>query len=489
MLENKLFEALLDVVPFGAYAVDVNNYEVVYANKLIRENMYAPQEQKCWQKIYGRDEKCLWCSIGKQISEKQNSNFFDEIDDKWIKTYDEFIGWPDGRDIKYSILVDITEQKSSEGAMIQAHAKLAVRSKQLVKTNQNLQITKLNLQKTIKELEYQREKAQNAVKYKSEFLANISHEIRTPMNGIIGMSHLALQSQNSDEQKKYIKKIDHSAKSLLGIINDILDFSKMEAFMLKIQKVEFDMYQLIDNVIEVMWFEANEKKLNITKNYADDIEKYYFGDSLRITQILTNFLSNAIKFTDTGKINISISKSSHNILRFTVTDTGIGLNIKEQENLFTAFAQADGSITRKYGGTGLGLSISKQLVELMGGKIWVDSVKGIGSSFVFEIELHSISKNKVQDIDTPDNTLDADNIQNITSSKTSLKQISHAKIDELFLKLEEELKTNKPKNCMAVINDIDTYLLDEKDTKTFQDIKKIIKKYKFKEAIAILGER
>jgi hypothetical protein len=199
MLENKLFEALLDVIPFGAYAVDIETYEIVYANKQVRENMYAPQETFCWERLYGQEEICSWCSIdtlqrrGKTNNdEKFTCEFFDEVDDKWLKSYDELISWPDGRDVKYSILVDTTDQKETHGSMIKSHAKLAVRTKQVSKTNKNLQITKLTLQKTIRELEAQKIKAESATKAKSLFLANMSHEIRTPMNGILGMTHLVL---------------------------------------------------------------------------------------------------------------------------------------------------------------------------------------------------------------------------------------------------------------------------------------------------------
>ena len=239
-----------------------------------------------------------------------------------------------------------------------------------------------------------KEKAEDNTRSKSEFLANMSHEIRTPMNGIIGMSHLALQTTLDDKQKNYIQKIDNSAKSLLGIINDILDFSKIEAGKLTIDKIEFDLFKVVDSVVNLLEFKAHEKNLEIIVSYSSNMGKSFFGDNLRITQILTNLMSNAVKFTDSGEIGIYINKKDENIVRFEIKDTGIGLTKEEQSKLFTSFSQADGSTTRKYGGTGLGLTICKQLVELMGGKIWLESQIDIGSKFIFEIELEELSHSK-----------------------------------------------------------------------------------------------
>lgn len=386
MLENKLFEVLLDVIPFGAYAVDINTYEVIYSNKLIRENMYAPQEQYCWEKLYGKNSKCEWCSIGTDKNKKIDYDFFDELDDRWIKSYDEFVSWPDGKDVKYSILVDITDQKATQGSMIQSHAKLAVKTKQAVKSNKKLQITKLQLQKTVRELEEQKAEAQLATQSKSHFLANMSHEIRTPMNGILGMTHLALQTNNIDKQKEYIKEIDSSAKSLLGIINDVLDFSKIEAGKLDIENIDFDMNDVIKNLKNITKLKAYEKGLEYNILYSEK-ETIYKGDPSRIGQILINIVNNAIKFTYNGKITVYIEKSYGNLIRFRVVDSGIGIAQNIQEKLFTSFTQADVSNSRKFGGTGLGLAISKQLVELMNGKIYLNSELGIGSEFIFEIPL------------------------------------------------------------------------------------------------------
>lgn len=171
MYENRLFEALLDVIPFKAYAIDIDTYEVIYANKLMRENLYAPQETHCWQKIFGQEEMCSWCSVmSLQLRDKSIKNkkytcdFFDESDDKWLTSYDELISWPDGRDVKYSILVDISDQKEIQGNMIKAHATLAMNNKQISLTNKNLQITKLKLQKSFNQLEEEKKKQQLQLK-------------------------------------------------------------------------------------------------------------------------------------------------------------------------------------------------------------------------------------------------------------------------------------------------------------------------------------
>ena len=249
----------------------------------------------------------------------------------------------------------------------------------------------LGLSTDVTELHKLKAQADAANEAKSNFLSNMSHEIRTPMNSIIGMSHLALKTVANPKQRDYLEKIYHASQHLLGIINDILDFSKIEAGKLDLETLDFGLAQLLQNVVDQLGDAARAKGLALHVEIAPGLANQLRGDPLRLEQVLLNFVGNAIKFSDTGSIHIRAEaqerSESAQLVRFEVRDTGIGMSESEVAELFKSFHQADPSTTRKYGGTGLGLVISKQLAELMGGAVGVDSVAGKGSTFWFTARL------------------------------------------------------------------------------------------------------
>jgi len=286
------------------------------------------------------------------------------------------------------------------GRWQEAHAAMiefAHRQANLLSGANAVRLQALAIQHAVERERIARQKAEESTRLKSEFLANMSHELRTPMNAIIGMAHLALATPLAPNARDYVEKIQRAGQTLLGLINDILDFSKIEAGKLQLSPDDFDLDDLIGDVVVVTGHDAAAKELAWRVEVAPGVPRRLHGDPLRLAQVLINLVNNAVKFTATGgAVTLSIAREPEAReaaaggtarVRFEVSDTGIGLSPEQQARLFQPFVQADGSTSRRYGGTGLGLSISRRLVELMGGRIGVESVLGQGARFHFDVPL------------------------------------------------------------------------------------------------------
>ena len=254
-----------------------------------------------------------------------------------------------------------------------------------------LQEVNRKLEAEMAERKLAEEAAQAANQAKSEFLANMSHEIRTPMNGICGMIELALQTSLDAEQRDYMETARDSAEGLMTVINDILDFSKIEAGKLNLETVNFSLRDSLAHTLKPLVLRARQKGLDLDWTVDPQLDDSVLSDPVRLRQIIVNLVGNAIKFTNSGRVTVSAKKESRQgqemVVRFTVKDTGIGIPPERQKAIFSSFTQADNSTTRKYGGTGLGLTISHRLTEMLGGRIWVESEPGKGSSFHFTARL------------------------------------------------------------------------------------------------------
>jgi len=365
--ERKVLRALIDNVPDFIYVKDVDCRFVV-ANLSVARQMGA----KTPEELLGKND-------------------FDFYPRELAKTF-----YADEQRVIRSGQAEVNREEAgldSTGNMIQ------VLTTQVPLRDKNGRITGLAgigrdityLKKAQAEMQQAREAAEAASRAKSEFLANMSHEIRTPLNGVMGMTDLALETELTAEQREYLETVKMSGDSLLTVINDILDFSKIEAGKIDLEVIDFNLRESLESTLKTLALRADEKGLELLGEVAPEVPEVVRGDSGRLRQIVVNLVGNAIKFTDKGEIAVKVEVEAKEgqdcICRFTVADDGIGIPEDKRKLIFEPFSQADSSTTRKYGGTGLGLTISTRLVQMMGGKIWVESEVGHGSQFHFTVRL------------------------------------------------------------------------------------------------------
>lgn len=336
--------------------------------------------------------------------------------------------------------------------------------------------------------------AQVANKVKGNFLANMSHEFRTPLNGVIGMMGLLHKTNLDQKQKDYLDKALEFSRLLLHILNDILDFSKIEAGMLILEKTRFELHKVIEDVNAIVSPAIFDKGLSLTVTIPKNVPECLIGDGLRIRQILINLMSNAVKFTDKGKVGITVEMgeaidAGRSWFSFEIMDTGIGMDQSEIEHIFSPFVQADSSVTRQYGGTGLGLAIVKELVQLMEGTVSLESHPGSGSIFRVMIPLEFIEGDVLDSW-----TIDAKSGETAKRVivKAPLRRRSDPEVvqvrtrDELLDSLIEALMAHKPKQCLEKLGKLEIYFLRFEDQQVMGRIKVLIKNYKFDEALVML---
>lgn len=405
MLENSLFEALLDIVPFKAYVVDLETREVVYANQLMRDSMHMPSAKPCWEKIFGQNEVCSWCNINEmkltannKSQENSSQEFFDEIEDKWFISHDKFVIWSNGRSAKYSILVDITEQKENHGKIIQSHAKLSMYTKHLKSTNKNLQITKLLLQKKSDELETINKNLEEIVKEQLEKLRKqdqllFFHQKQTSLNDIMSviahqwkqpLHELSINNMFLNEKNKSIKN-----KRIYEDNDEIIQFlsSTISAFQNFYQtsvKNSFSIKEAIESTILILNSSIRRYNVSICLDCEDEMIELT-GQRNIFSQVILSILENAISIfiernIENSKIVISVEKSSNEEVIVRIEDNAGGI---DEQNLPYIFENTKSF--RKKPSSGLGLYIANLvIIEKFNGSI---SAKNSQQGAVFKISL------------------------------------------------------------------------------------------------------
>lgn len=345
---------ILDAFVDPVYIINMDTYELLFLNKSVMATFpqpAGPQANICYKRLQGRDSPCPFCTnaIIANTEEPYQWTYENALTKRTYTVTDKIIKWDNGRPARLSIATDVTD---------------------------------------VLRTQHEKQAAVIASQAKSEFLAHMSHEIRTPMNGIIGLTHLALQCEPSEEQRDYLHKIRSSATSLLAIINDILDLSKIEANKMVLENINYTVEDVLDFVYTSIRFPLEQKGLEYICDVADDVPLNLWGDGLRLKQVLLNLMSNAVKFTARGSVRLCIRRETSDngdILHFMVTDTGMGINQEYQQHLFDPYTQANSSISRRFGGTGLGLTICKRIAGLMHGSLWCESELQKGTTFHLSI--------------------------------------------------------------------------------------------------------
>ncbi len=391
------WESIFDVIPFPVYVADHATYEIICANRAMRQQSGACSGQTCYHAVYRQDSPCFFCKMpelvragaptggaGAVASGRGSGGtagaggdsgivfeHFNDVDDRWYQLREMMITWFDGRLAKYSIAVDISALKAVQNALAEAHAELALKNRDV-----NAALVR----------------AEEATRAKSQFLAAVSHEIRTPKNAIIGLTGLLQREVTDTGQREKLATVADAAHHLLVIINDILDLSKIEAGKLTLVEDDVIVVPLMDSVQSLISDAAAAKGVTVVSEVDPALADLHLrGDRVRLSQVLLNYASNAVKFTEQGAIHLR-ARLEEDLgptvrLRFEVEDTGIGIVAADRDRLFNAFEQADSSTTRKYGGTGLGLTINRRLAQVMGGEVGLDSRLGEGSTFWFSVPL------------------------------------------------------------------------------------------------------